>query len=72
MNTHETFLAADQVAEPLRAWLDRHAQQRLLVELVQGEDGGLLVRLLPDVDPRLAERALVTMAKYREALMNLS
>jgi hypothetical protein len=66
------MLGADEIPATLRAWLDERAQARLLVELIVLEDGSLGLRVVPGVDPALIERALVTITKYHEALINLT
>lgn len=63
-------LRAADLPDFIRTWLV--AQPAMLVSIEQREDGGVLIRRLPDVDPQLVERVRVTMAKYRAALMNLT
>lgn len=66
------LLTKNEIPTALEAWLGDQQASRLLVELIRLDDGSLALRQLPNVDPGLVERALVTIAKYREALMNLT
>ena len=63
-------LSAAELPEAMRAWLQAQPAVLIAVERL-GADRVLLRRLL-DVDPQLVVRARVTLAKYREALMNLT
>jgi hypothetical protein len=63
---------SEQVPPELRAWLAAEGAERRLVELIALPDGALALRALPGTDAGLVERALITMTKYREALMNLT
>ena len=63
-------LSTAELPEAMRAWLE--AQPAVIVSVEQIGPGRVLVRPLTDVDPQLVARARVTMAKYREALMNLT
>jgi hypothetical protein len=63
-------LSAAELPAAMRAWLDE--QPAILFSIERLSDDRVLVRPLPDVDPRLLARARVTLAKYREALMNLT
>jgi hypothetical protein len=63
-------LPAAELPEAMRAWLDE--QPAVVVSIVRAGHGRLLVRRLPDVDPAVLAHARVTLAKYREALMNLA
>lgn len=63
-------LPTAELPEAVRAWL---AEQSAVVVLIEPIDGQrVLIRPLPDVSPEIIARAQVTMAKYREALMNLT
>ena len=63
-------LSAAELPEAMRAWLE--AQPAVLVVVERLGSDRVLLRRLPDVDPQLVARARVTLAKYREALMNLT
>jgi hypothetical protein len=54
----------------MRAWLE--AQPAVLIAVERRGADRVLLRRLPDVEPQLVARARVTLAKYREALMNLT
>ena len=59
-----------ELPEAVRAWL---GEQPAVVVLIERVDAGrVLLRALPDVAPDVIARAQVTLAKYREALMNLT
>jgi hypothetical protein len=59
-----------ELPEAMRAWLRSQPAILFSVERLAGER--VLLRPLPGVDPLLVARARVTLAKYREALMNLT
>jgi hypothetical protein len=63
-------LPTAELPEAMRAWLEVQPAIVMSIEYV-GTDR-VLVRPLPGIDPRLLARARVTMAKYHEALMNLT
>jgi hypothetical protein len=63
-------LSAAELPEAMRAWLE--AQPAILIVVEQFGPDRVLLRQLPGVDPQLVVRARVTLAKYREALMNLT
>ena len=66
----ELQLSAAELPEAVRAWLEE--QPAVVVSFEQVGAGRVVVRRLPDVAPELLARARVTMAQYREALMNLT
>jgi hypothetical protein len=66
----ELELSTAELPEAMRAWLE--AQPAVVVSIERIGDARVLVRPLPDVAPELLARARVTMAQYREALMNLT
>ena len=66
----ELELSTAELPEAMRVWLETQPAVVVLVEQLGPERA--LVRALPDVDPQLIARARVTLAKYREALMNLT
>jgi hypothetical protein len=63
-------LSAAELPEAMRAWLE--AQPAVLIVAERLGPDRVLLRRLPDVDAGLVARARVTLAKYREALMNLT
>ena len=63
-------MSAAELPEAVRAWLE--AQPAVVVSFERAGAGRVVVRRLPDVAPELLARARVTMAQYREALMNLT
>ena len=63
-------LPTAELPEAMRAWLT--AQPAIIVSVEQLGSDRVLVRPLPEIDPALVARTRVTMAKYREALMNLT
>lgn len=63
-------LSAAELPEAMRAWLQ--AQPAILIAVEWLSDDRVLLRRLPDVAPQLVARVRVTLAKYREALMNLT
>jgi hypothetical protein len=63
-------LAAAELPEAIRAWLESQPAVILSLEPISADR--LLARRLPDIDPALVAHVRVTMAKYREALMNLT
>lgn len=63
-------LSAADLPEAVRAWLEE--QPAVVVSIECAGAGRVLIRRLPDIVPELLARARVTMAQYREALMNLT
>jgi hypothetical protein len=63
-------LPTAELPEAMRAWLE--AQPAIVMSIERVGMDRVLVRPLPDIDPVLVARARVTMAKYHEALMNLT
>ncbi|MBK9941847.1 MAG: hypothetical protein IPP13_09555 [Kouleothrix sp.] len=63
-------LAAAELPEAMRAWLALQPAVVVSIELIDGER--VLVRPLPGIAPELLARAQVTLAQYRDALMNLT
>jgi hypothetical protein len=66
----EVELSAAELPEAMRAWLEE--QPAVVVSIERTSAGRVLIRPLPEVAPDLLARARVTMAQYREALMNLT
>lgn len=63
-------LSTAELPEAVRAWLDE--QSAVVVSIEQIDAERVLIRCLPEVTPEIIARAQVTLAKYREALMNLT
>lgn len=63
-------LATAELPEAIREWLT--LQPAVVVYLEQIGNDRVLMRRVPDLDPALLARVRVTIAKYREALMNLT
>jgi hypothetical protein len=68
----DLLLNEAELPEALRAWLDGAPAAAFAVSLERLADGRVLLRPLPEASPELLARLRVTMAKYREALMNLT
>jgi hypothetical protein len=66
----ELEMSAAELPEAVRAWLELQPAVVISIERI-GQDR-VVVLPLPDVAPELLARARVTMAQYREALMNLT
>jgi hypothetical protein len=66
----ELELTTAELPEAMRAWLE--SQPAVVVSIERAGAGRVVIRRLPDVAPEIVARARVTMAKYREALMNLT
>lgn len=68
----DLLLNEAELPEALRAWLADAPAAAFAVSVERLSDGRVLLRPLPEATPELLARLRVTMAKYREALMNLS
>jgi hypothetical protein len=66
----ELELSAAELPEAVLAWLEE--QPAVVVSIERTSTGRVIIRPLPAVAPELLARARVTMAQYREALMNLT
>lgn len=66
----ELDLPAAELPEAVRAWLE--AQPAVVVSFERVGGDRFLLRRLAGVEPEVIARAQVTLAKYREALMNLT
>jgi hypothetical protein len=66
----ELELSAAELPEAVLAWLEE--QPAVAVSIERAGTGRVILRRLPDIAPDLLARARVTMAQYREALMNLT
>jgi len=66
----ELELSAAELPEAMRVWLE--AQPAVLIAVERLGSDRVLLRPLPEVGPQLVAHARVTLAKYREALMNLT
>jgi hypothetical protein len=68
----ELLLREDELPEPLRAWLAAAPAGAFALAVERLDDGRLLLRPLPEASPELLARLRVTIARYHEALMNLT
>lgn len=66
----EIEISTAELPEAMRAWLT--LQPAVVVALEQLDGDRVIVRILPGVAPALLARAQVTIAQYRDALMNLT
>jgi len=67
----EILLDETELGERLREWLN-HSSDRAFTLVVERLGGGkVLLRPLPKASPELIAHLRVTMARYREVLMNL-
>jgi len=66
----ELELSAAELPEAMRAWIEEQPAVVVSIERIGG--GQVVVRPLPDISPELIARIRVTIAQYREALMNLT
>jgi hypothetical protein len=72
MRLDELLLREDDLPEMLRAWLGTAPNGAFALAVERTGDGHILLRPLPEASPELLARLRVTIAKYHEALMNLS
>jgi hypothetical protein len=63
-------LTTAELPEAMRAWLE--SQPAVVVSVERAGSDRVVVRPLAGIDPALLARVRVTIAKYREALMNLT
>jgi hypothetical protein len=68
----EILLEESELDARLQAWLTTAPEGAFAVSLERLGDGRVLLRPLPEATPELLARLRVTMARYREALMNLT
>ncbi len=68
----ELLLNEDELPEALRAWLSTAPREAFALAVERTGDGRVLLRPLPEASPALLARLRVTIAKYHEALMNLT
>lgn len=68
----EILLEENELGASLRAWLATAPDGAFAVSFERLGDGRVLLRPLPEATPELLARLRVTMARYREALMNLT
>lgn len=68
----EILLAEHELGDRLQAWLAAAPSASFTLAVERLPDGRVLLRPLPEASPELVARLRVTMAKYREALMNLT
>jgi hypothetical protein len=63
-------LSTAELPAAMQAWID--SQPAVVVSIERGTEDRVIVRALPGITPELLARIQVTMAQYREALMNLT
>lgn len=68
----ELLLNEDELPEVLRSWLATAPAEAFALAVERTGDGRVLLRPLPEASPALLARLRVTIAKYHEALMNLT
>lgn len=68
----ELLLREEELGPVLRDWLATAPEQAFSLAVERLEDGRILLRPLSELDPALLARIRVTIAKYHEALMNLT
>jgi hypothetical protein len=66
----ELELSAAELPEAMRAWFEEQPAVVVSIERIAGDR--VVVRLLPGISPELIAHIRVTIAQYREALMNLT
>ena len=67
---HDIAIPTAELPEAIRTWLA--LQPAVIFTVERLDDQRVLLRPLPDVAPELLARAQVTLAQYRDALMNLT
>ncbi len=68
----EFQLAAADVPASLREWLQSGGDVAVLASLEVLPDGSIVMRALPEVDPRLVARVRRTMAQHEDVLRRLA
>jgi hypothetical protein len=68
----ELLLNEDELPETLRNWLASAPSAAFALAVERTNDGRVLLRPLPEASPELLAHLRVTIAKYHEALMNLT
>jgi hypothetical protein len=63
-------LSTAELPAAMRTWFD--SQPAVVVSIERSGEDRVIVRPLPDISPELLARIYVTLAQYREALMNLT
>lgn len=69
-HTNDVILPTAEVSAAMRAWLADGSAVVVVVE--QNANGDVRLRPLDTVQPEVIARLQVSLAKYREALMNLT
>jgi hypothetical protein len=65
-------LTPDTPPPALQTWLASLEPARAVLMVERQDDGQVVLRALPEVDPLLLDHVRVSVAKYHEALMNLT
>lgn len=68
----EFILAPADVPAALREWLQSAGDIAILASLELLPDGSVVMRALPEVDPRLVARVRRTMAQHEDVLRRLA
>lgn len=68
----EFLLAAADVPASLREWIQSGGEVAVLASLEVLPDGSIVMRALPEVDPRLVARVRRTMAQHEDVLRRLA
>ncbi len=68
----EFLLAATDVPSSLREWLLSGGNIALLASLEMLPDGSVVMRALPEADPRMVARVRRTMAQHEDVLRRLA
>jgi hypothetical protein len=68
----ELLIDAADVPAALQAWFTAHDTAATVTTIERLSDGRLLIRPVPGVSAELIARLRITMARYDEALRNLS
>lgn len=68
----EFILPSADVPTSLREWLQSAGDIAVLASLEVLPDGSLVLRALPEVDPRLVARVRRTMAQHEDVLRRLA
>ncbi len=67
----DIILEAHEISPRWQAWLAQAARAQTVI-IEQLEDGRVVLRPMPAIDPVLLAHVRVTMARYHEALTNLT
>lgn len=68
----ELLLTDAELPDRLRSWIEAAPAPAFTLVVERLNDGRVLMRPIPEASPELLARLRVTIAKYHEALMNLT